>query len=282
MRVLSLFDGISCGQVALQRIGIKPSVYFASEIDKSAIAITQRNFPDTVQLGGVQDVRAMVDTGLLGQIDLVIGGSPCQGFSKAGKNLGFADPRSQLLFDYVSIRHRFPNAYFLLENVRMKAPDLALVDALIGASSVEIDSALFSGQRRKRHYWTNIPIAPIVDQGVHLWSVIDWTNKEPANAKWHQWFWRNHVERLRKGFVVVAQEKSKAATLTARQYANWNGNVVRINDAQLRWLTVNECEKLQTLPVDYCKGASLFDAYKAIGNGWTVDVIAHILKGMLR
>lgn len=225
MRVLSLFDGISCGQVALHRAGIKPSVYYASEIDKHAIAVTQSNFPDTIQMGRVQGARQLADAGAFGRIDLLMGGSPCQGFSKAGKVGGFSDPRSQLLFDFVSIKAALKPRYFLLENVRMKQEDCDLVSMLLGVQPVEIDSALFSAQQRKRHYWTNIPIAPIVDAGVMFWNVREWSgahlatyrmNRTPSRER----MWSNGRGNLTNsggGICANITYAPKTFTLTTKQ-----------------------------------------------------------------
>lgn len=154
--VLSLFDGMSCGQIALRELGIKVKTYYASEIDKYAIAQTQLNFPDTVQLGSVTDIRAKD----LPKIDLLIGGSPCQGFSIAGKRLNFNDPRSALFFEFVRVleegREQNPDVLFLLENVKMKKQYKDAISEVLGLQPVEINSALVSAQNRVRLYWTNI------------------------------------------------------------------------------------------------------------------------------
>lgn len=156
MNVLSLFDGMSCGQIALRELGIKVDNYFASEIDRHAIAQTQLNFPDTTQLGSVTDVRAKD----LPKIDLLIGGSLCQGFSFAGKQLNFNDPRSSLFFEYVrilnEIREINPNVIFLLENVRMKREYEDIITDFLGVRPVLINSARVSAQNRVRLYWSNI------------------------------------------------------------------------------------------------------------------------------
>lgn len=156
MNILSLFDGMSCGQIALRELGIKVDKYFASEIDKHAIAQTQLNFPETIQLGSVTEVKATD----LPPIDMLIGGSPCQGFSFAGKQLNFSDPRSVLFFEYVRILKEIkeinPNVLFLLENVRMKRQFEAVISEQLGLQPVMINSALVSAQNRVRLYWTNI------------------------------------------------------------------------------------------------------------------------------
>ncbi len=156
LTVLSLFDGMSCGAIALREAGIKVKQYFASEIDRQAIRQTQHNFPDTVQLGSVKDVKASN----LPPIDLLIGGSPCQGFSFAGKQLNFNDPRSALFFEYVRILHEIreynPGVKFLLENVRMRSEYENVISQYLGVFPIMINSGLLSAQNRLRLYWTNI------------------------------------------------------------------------------------------------------------------------------
>ena len=187
MNVLSLFDGMSCGQIALERAGIKVDKYFASEVDKYAIQVTQKNFPDTVQLGDITQLKSAD----LPQIDLLIGGSPCQGFSFAGKQLNFDDPRSALFFEYVRLLKECKPKYFLLENVAMKQehndvisrilggiyPEYTTQQALFGDSRLEpiqINSALVSAQTRKRLYWTNISnVKQPEDKGIFLKDVIE-------------------------------------------------------------------------------------------------------------
>lgn len=156
LTVLSLFDGMSCGQIALRELGIKVSTYYASEIDEAAIQTTNLNFPETVQLGDVRNVHGED----LPKIDLLIGGSPCQGFSVCGKHLNFEDPRSVLFFEFVRVleetRRRNPNVLFLLENVKMKRQHEAVISQFLGLQPVQINSALVSAQNRVRLYWTNI------------------------------------------------------------------------------------------------------------------------------
>ncbi len=156
LTVLSLFDGMSCGQLALQKAGIKVKQYYASEIDKYAIQVTQANFPDTIQLGDVTKVFAKD----LPKIDLIIGGSPCQGFSFAGKGLNFEDPRSKLFFEFVRLKKECNPKWFFLENVRMKYEHELVISKFMGVEPIEINSALLSAQNRQRLYWTNINEKP--------------------------------------------------------------------------------------------------------------------------
>lgn len=161
MNILSLFDGMSCGQIALNRLGIKYDNYYASEIDKHAIKITQHNYPGTIQLGDVTQVHAKD----LPKIDLILAGSPCQGFSFAGKGLAFDDPRSKLFFEFVRIlnevREINPDAKYLLENVKMKQEHETVISRILNINPIEINSALVSAQNRVRLYWTNIECKPV-------------------------------------------------------------------------------------------------------------------------
>ena len=154
--VLSLFDGMSCGQIALNKLGIKVKQYYASEIDKYAMQVTQHNFPDTIQLGDVRNVHGKD----LPKIDLLIGGSPCQGFSFAGKGLNFNDPRSALFFEFVRLMKETQPTYFMLENVKMKKEHELVISQYMNVAPIEINSALLSAQNRVRLYWTNINQKP--------------------------------------------------------------------------------------------------------------------------
>ena len=170
MNVLSLFDGMSCGQLALERAGIPIDNYFAAEIDKYAIKVTQANFPETVQLG---DVTA-IDPDSLPDIDILIGGSPCQGFSFAGKQLNFDDPRSKLFWEYVRLLKALKPKYFLLENVKMKKESMDVITDALGVEPVFINSNLVSAQNRQRYYWTNIPVDKLPDdKGIVLADILE-------------------------------------------------------------------------------------------------------------
>lgn len=169
MNVLSLFDGMSCGRLALDRSGIKIDSYYASEIDKYAIKVAKHNYPDTIHLGDVTQIKVPD----LPKIDLLIGGSPCQGFSFAGKQLNFDDPRSKLFFEYVRLLKETNPTYFLLENVKMKKEFQDVISEHLGVQPIEIDSALVSAQRRKRLYWTNIPnVTQPADKGILLKDIV--------------------------------------------------------------------------------------------------------------
>ena len=170
MNVLSLFDGMSCGQIALNQLGIKVDKYYASEIDKYAITITKKNFPNTIHLGDVTKVKAED----LEPIDLLMGGSPCQGFSFAGRQLNFNDPRSALFFEFVRLLKECKPKYFLLENVRMKKEYQDVISEHLGVEPIMINSALVSAQNRVRLYWTNIPnIIQPQDKGLMLKDILE-------------------------------------------------------------------------------------------------------------
>lgn len=297
MNVLSLFDGMSCGQIALNNLGIKVDNYFASEIDKYAIQIAKKNFPDTIHVGDVtklsysdyrgclvreKESKYIVDIPNSKRIDLIMGGSPCQGFSRAGKGLDFEDPRSKLFFEFVRLIKECKPKYFLLENVKMNSDSRDIISKYLGVQPIYIDSAVLSAQTRKRYYWTNIPyLLDPVDQRIKLKDIIQ-TEGELKGSKVD--------ERM-------VTNKGKAYCLTAR-YAGatwWNSiersqrTMIRIEDTsqgivneKYNWrkLTPIECERLQTVPDNYTEGVSNAQRYKMIGNGWTVKVIEYILKNI--
>jgi DNA (cytosine-5)-methyltransferase 3A len=379
LNVLSLFDGMSCGQIALQRAGIKAENYFASEIDKYAIQVAKHNYPNTKHIGSVVDVKGSD----LPKIDLLIGGSPCQGFSFAGKQLNFDDPRSKLFFEFVRLKNECNPTYFLLENVKMKKEYQDVITQHLGVEPIEINSNLLSAQNRKRIYWTNIPGVSVPnDKGILLKDIVHenadnhLSEKEidymlRSSGKWspstNNRFetYLNYPERkahcltanLNKGVpyncffeilseYIVPFDKTlqildkevqrgkvgyfrkdsqanrvyyihdKAITLTGEagggaakmgQYLfgcitpdriEKRQNGQRFNDGKkfytltaqdkhgvliegyIRKLTPIECERLQTVPDNYSAIVSKSQRYKMLGNGWTVDVIAHIFGGL--
>lgn len=279
MNVLSLFDGMSCGQIALNRIGIKYDNYFASEIDKYAIQVTQKNYPNTKQIGSVVDVKG--DD--LPKIDLLIGGSPCQSFStmglyreSMGDNIGF-NGKSGLFWEYVRLLKETKPEYFLLENVIMKKDWQEIITKAVGVSPIKINSGLVSPQRRNRLYWTNIPnVKNPKDLGIDFRNILE------QNVDNKYYLTKRAIERVRQkqGFDLV-KEKSKClfATYYKNNSNSREGQIVETN-GKLRRLTPSECEILQTVPIDYTKGVSDTQRYKMLGNGWTVDVIAHIFKNI--
>ena len=366
MKVLSLFDGISAGQLALQRAGVAVDAYYASEIDKYAISVTQKNFPNTIQLGDVTKWREWDIP--WGEIDLVIGGSPCQGFSFAGKQLNFNDPRSALFFVFVDICHRVaddnPKMRFMLENVRMKKEYQDVITGYFGVQPIPINSSLVSAQNRYRLYWTNIPnVTQPDDRGILLKDIIlsGYVTEEKSATIKSQYYKSSqanfersgtfhatgvieekyylsqeaidYMDRLRNGKPRWEYHKNnldgKAACLTANMHKGVPYGVLRIPEATkkgyveiqpnegvdltfpnsktrrgrrmedksncltatnydycwydgyiFRKLTPIECERLQTFPDNWTEGISDTQRYKALGNSWTVDVVAHIFKNL--
>jgi site-specific DNA-cytosine methylase len=268
--VLSLFDGMSCGQIALNRIGIEYDNYFASEIDKHAIKVTQTNYPKTIQLGDVTKVFAKD----LPKIDLLIGGSPCQGFSFAGKGLNFEDPRSKLFFEFVRLKNETKPKYWMLENVKMKVEHQNIISEILGVKPILINSSLVSAQNRERLYWTNIPMAELpTDKGLLLKDIIEngsgkklteQTAKRPRTL-------RNFRFNNQKSFCMLA---------TMWKGSQSNGMTV-IDDNGFRNITPLECERLQTVPDGYTSSVADTNRYTMLGNGWTIDVIAHIFGSLL-
>ena len=270
INILSLFDGISCGRVALERAKIKVNKYYASEIDKNAIKVTMKNYPNTIQLGNVIDVK----TENLEKIDLLIGGSPCQGFSFAGKQLNFNDPRSQLFFEYVrllkEIRKTNPEVKFLLENVRMKKEYQDVISGELGVKPILINSARVSAQNRQRLYWTNIPgIKQPRNKKLSLNKVLGIIEECKGAAK------RNQVTKDGVKPFLNIRKDNKSNCVVSSYSKKLNGVIV---NSIFRPLTPLECERLQTLPDNYTSDIKELARYKSLGNCWTVNVIVHFFK----
>jgi len=292
MNVISLFDGMSCGRIALEKVGIKVDGYFASEIDKYAIQISEKNYPDVNHIGDITKIKISeshiescstqitgVDFAYAGsKIDLVIGGSPCQSFSVAGDGSGF-DGSSKLFWEYVRIlkevRAINPDVRFLLENVVMKKEWEQIITDALGVEPIMINSKVFTAQSRRRLYWTNIPVANLPeDMGLVLGDILENHLSERT------------VEDTARNLRHEKKYIDKALTCTATMYKGAGNNgmtLIRRRDQpgnKLSVLTVNEVEKLQGVPRDYTEGVSNTQRYKMLGNGWTVDVIAHIFEGL--
>ena len=307
MKVLSLFDGISCGMVALERAGIPVDAYYASEIDKNAIAISQKNYPNIIRLGDVTKWREWDIP--WAEIDLLIGGSPCQGFSFAGKQLNFNDPRSKLFFEFVDILNHIkkhnPNVKFLLENVGMKKEYQNIINENLGCEPICIDSEVVTPMRRKRLYWCNFNFDAICRRKCILKDILDEKVSEEYFQKEKQFnkitYWENGELCIRNQpnkKMVVNEYDGVSMSRTWQQYMpiiRQQSNCIRAanpddigvcvptkDGLRFRKFTLSEMEKMQTLPVGYTKvdGISERQSKATIGNGWTVDVIAHILKGL--
>ena len=272
MNVLSLFDGISCGQVALNRIGIKYDNYYASEIDKHAIQITQYNYPNTIQLGDVINIKGED----LPKIDLLIGGSPCQCFSNAGNGTGF-EGKNGIFWESVRLMEELKPSYFLLENVKMKKEWVKIITEAIGVEPIKINSNLLSAQNRERLYWTNIPnITQPKDLGLRICDVI--TPK--FSDKYPNYLDLSFYGKPQTRKDVVQHYKGKASCLTASMYKGQISSYCKNDLGEIYKYSPQDCELMQTLPLNYTSGLSNTQRYKMLGNGWTVDVIAHIFKNM--
>ena len=295
MNVLSLFDGMSCGQIALERAGINVSKYYAAELDKYAIKVTQANYPNTIQLGDVTKWREW-DIDWAG-VDLLIGGSPCQGFSFAGKQLAFDDPRSKLFFVYVDIlnhiRKHNPSVKFMLENVKMKKEYLDVISEQLGVQPVFINSALVSAQNRQRYYWTNIEnIEQPKDKGILLKDILEDNISKLRPCELREFKTDSICHHAATAIDIKGNEcikrvyadSGKAPTLTTMGGGHREPKVLcgvmTKESAFYRKLTPLECERLQTVPDNYTAHVSNTQRYKMIGNGWTVDVIAHIFNSI--
>jgi len=346
MNVVSYFDGMSCGQIALDKLNVKVDNYFAYEIDKYAIQVTQKNFPNTKQMGSVTEAKLNE----LPKIDLLIGGSPCQGFSFAGKQLNFNDPRSALFFEFVKAKNELNPTYFLLENVKMKQEYQDVITEHLGVEPIKINSALVSAQNRERLYWTNIP-------GIEQpkYKGITWGDVRERGVTTESYYytekamqWLTRVSQKKNKTLTVHSDDDKMQMLEARhskKYSNqrffgivdlpeneqaiaamrgrylidgkrqdgkqktkgltkqyiefrYDGktnalttvtkdnvvvpftlpNRITADEFFFRYITPLECERLQTVPDNYTSCVSNTQRYRMLGNGWTVDVIAHIFS----
>ena len=347
INVLSLFDGISCGMVALERAGIEVNNYYASEIDKYAVQVSEKNYPDIIRLG---DVTKWGEWDIdFKKIGLLLAGFPCQAWSVAGHQQGDLDPRGMLLWDMLNIYNHIkninPNLLFLFENVQMKKDFQDYVNTAIGVTPICINSSLLSAQNRKRNYWTNIPnVTQPEDKGIMLKDIIEGGDVDRNKSYcidanyWKGGNLRQYLEKARRQLVFkdksqvmlatkykenvksminrrkfglcvptvgrivgrrldengVRQDYSnikaiqqlepradqKSGTLTTVQKDNVLIKPIGAEDIIVRKLTPLECERLQTLPDGYTSRVSNSQRYKCIGNGWTVDVISHILKNI--
>lgn len=315
MNVLSLFDGMSCGQIALNRIGIKIDNYYASEIEKNAIKVTQHNYPNTIQLGSVTELNGCN----LPKIDLLIGGSPCQSFSFAGKRKGMStkdnieittleqylklkeegfefEGQSYLFWEYVRILKEIKPKYFLLENVIMIDKWKQILTTALGVEPIEINSSLVSAQNRRRLYWTNIPIKnKLIDKNITLKDIIEDKVSEQVycgamrgryiiNGK------RQDGKMLTAGLTKQRIEVRYDGKTNALTTVGKDNNVVYNADGRTyydlaecnyRKLTPIECERLQTVDDNYTNIVSKTHRFKMLGNGWTVDIIAYLFSNLV-
>lgn len=293
MNVLSLCDGMSGGQIALKELNIPVNVYYASEIKKHAIQVTQKNFPDTIQIGNVMDyIKEVTPNGeyivdkekldKLGNIDLFLCGSPCKNMSLiniTGKT-GINGEKSSLFYPCVAIMKYVNPKYFLFENVcSMTNADKQVFNNFLGVEPIHINSALVSAQERNRYYWTNIPNVTVPnDRHIKLSDIIDYGSEREEN--WSQKK-TEFVERKVNSTMYVRVDGEKSLPITARGYAAWNTQFVTDN-GQYRDLTIKEYRRLQTIPDWYdFDGLIKSKITDLIGDGWTIEVIKHIFKGLL-
>lgn len=308
---------MSCGMLALLKAGIPVNKYYSSEIDKYANQVSQKNFPEIIQLGSVTEVKCK--NGMLrgepgvifakdGRVDLLIGGSPCQGFSFAGRQLNFDDPRSKLFFEFVRILEEIksynPNVFFLLENVKMKKESQDIISNLLGVEPKPINSAWFSAHHRQRLYWTNIEFDMPSDKGIYLKDIIEsgYVDRDKSfcidanyfkGGNLKQYFEKSRRQLVFNGLIQTGVADGINYEQRARTYSiegkaptlstccgGHHEPKITIDEKTYRKLTPIECERLQTVPDNFTDCVSNSQRYKMLGNGWTVDVIAHIFKNI--
>ena len=304
MNVFSCFDGMSCAQIALRQLGHDKINYYASEVDKYAIKVTQANYPNTVQLGDI----TKIDPKKLPKIDLMVGGSPCQDLSFAGKGKGLIKgERSSLFFAFVDLLKAIKPKYFLVENVRMKKEYQDIISDILGVQPIKINSSLVSAQNRVRLYWTNIPnIEQPTDSGIILSDILEdgFVDRDKAHCVDANYFkggnLKSYFEKHRRQLVFskdglchvgdadlkgiqsikrVYHPSGKSPTLTTMGGGHREPKILQEGHTY-RKLTPMECERLQTVPDNYTAHVSNTQRYKMLGNGFTVEVIKHILSNM--
>jgi site-specific DNA-cytosine methylase len=265
MKVISLFDGMSGGQLALKKADLNVSQYHACEIDKYAIKVTQANFPSTIQHGDVtkfNPVAIPLRKRYINKPDLLIAGAPCQDFSVAGRQLGHAGSRGKLFYEVIRIIDQCKPKYFFIENVKMRKESEKIFTDLLGVEPIEINSALVSAQNRKRLYWTNIPnVTQPTDQNILLKDVLEngYVDRDKSHCidanYWKGGNLKSYFEKHRRQLVF--------SNHLPKHYRN---------------LSPLECERLQGVPDNYTNYVSNTQRYKMLGNGFQVDTVAHILS----
>lgn len=284
MNVISLFDGMACGRIALERAGFSVENYYASEIDEHAIKVAKSNYPDIIELGDITQINEDI-LKTLPKIDAIIGGSPCQDISGLNKEQdGLNGAKSGLFYHYLRIlnwikQNNNKDVYFLLENVVGKKDAISEITRQMSVCPILINSSLVSAQTRNRYYWTNIPgIEQPKDKGIILTDIVETEISEDYFLKGGRLKWllgTSGQSATKKRYVSI--DPIKAGCLTARSDASWNCNYITRN-GRLSRLTPVEYERLQTVPDNYTSCVKDSERYKMLGNGWTVDVIAHIFS----
>ena len=291
--ILSLFDGMSCGQIALNKLNFEYENYFASEINSSAIKVTMSNYPNTKQIGSITEVKGTD----LPKIDLLIGGSSCQNFSFAGNRVGMSTEdnieitsleqynelknngfkfkgESYLFWEYVRLLNEIKPKYFLLENVKMSKKWEVIITNALGVEPILINSSLVSAQNRPRLYWTNIPdVEQPKDRNIQFKDIInnEYEFKPLTNWFFSKWGDKRKIDSLR----TINANKSFCVTTNKSHSKNYY-----LNDdkTMARMLERDEVERLQTVPNGYTDTVTKTEAHKMLGNGWTIDVISHIFS----
>lgn len=278
MNVLSLFDGMSCGQIALNNLGIKVDNYFASEIKKHAIQCTLDNFPNTKHIGDVTKVKGED----LPQIDLLIGGSPCQDFSRANAvRDGLKGMKSMLFYEYVRLLKETKPKYFLLENVIMDDLGYSTISDLLGTEPVRLNGSKVSGALRDRLFWTNIgpewfdlfgnrkcAIPQPKDKKITLQSVLDYGF---TNKKKHNCLTLNCCSVRNKDSII---NRLQTTGMTTVIYEDETFDLKK----EIRYVNQNELERLHNIPEGYTKNITYRQANDLIGDGWTVGIVEHIMS----
>jgi len=313
MNVLSLFDGISCARVALQYANIEVNKYYSCEIDKYAINISKKNYPTIISLGSVIDFKKEM---IKEEIDLLIGGSPCQDLSIAKKDRqGLKGNQSSLFFEYVRIMKEINPKYFILENVAsMKAEDRDIITGLMGVEPVMFNASLVSAQMRKRYFWTNIKFDLPIDRGILLKDILEdeteiderfmakngkalcllanYYKRTPTENEIKKCLAGRNVNYVKSNKIGhIGKTDSQANRVYSKDgksvclSSNGGGlgaktGLYKIDDNLIRKLTPIECERLQSLPDNYTEGVSNTQRYKGLGNAFNCEVIAHILKSI--
>lgn len=294
MIVLSLFDGMSGGQIALERVGIKVTKYFAAEIKKHAIKVTMNNYPNTIQIGDVTKIH--YENGVLytekgnykvDKIDLLIGGSPCQDFSLLKANgKGLEGEKSRLFYEYLRILKEVKPTYFLLENVRMKKESEQQLNKYLGTDGIHINSNLVSYQNRPRIYWTNIPnVKAPIDKHIDFQDYIgkfgeDLEQYKVKRTPSREKMWNDGQGR--KNQLKSCDNKTfakKINCISRKQDRSPNSGLIQYKDF-CRYLTRRELEQGQTVPLGYTDCVSYNQAQDLLGDGWTIDVITHIFNNL--
>jgi site-specific DNA-cytosine methylase len=299
INVLSLFDGMSCGRIALERAGIRVHKYFSSEVKDYAIKVADIAYPQDTphRMGDITKLKASS----LPQIDLLIGGSPCQDFSQANRTrAGHTGTKSGLFYEYVRLLEECNPRYFLLENVRMKKEHESIITGILGVEPITINSELVGPQLRHRLYWTNIPFKGVPSGGVNLNDVLEcgYSDRKKARTLLESdcRVLQNQVKRAHRYFntgfsTLIFKSKQHYAEVLRHFDNNFRGLTAAQIDIKmlatdvsiyegLRYMTNREREACQTVPAGYTDTLSHEDAACVLGDGWTVDVIAHILRGI--